>query len=569
MSLTKLSAISRRRTLRLARREVDLHENESGDTLVEVLVAIVIIALTVVALMGTLTTSITSSAEYRSLATVDTVLKNFAEAIKNEVQLAPTPLYSDCATSYQVANEYPTSAVIGAGVTVFATGLPSADNQQPVSVSVGSVPINNFDPTTPLFAIAPDGTVSVSATFTVPSTVAAGPETVRLNVGGTMVQTATPLTVSPATSVAPPVSAAAGYLVVISSIGWWNDTSSPTTGNFDSLSTPETQAQCLVNANDADSGIQMITLQATAPNNVQNSLSEVVANPAYSPPPGPSITVNASTPSNPPIPDQRVTFTASVTGSNGVAPTGTLAWSVGGGPTPVSCTNANPGTSTGSSGSTSTWSCALSAAEVNAGTYDASVSYSGDTNYGPATGSGSVTISPFTISNIQFLGTPGLIAQGDSIVITFNAPINVSAFCSSWSGSGNQTISSSFLVATITDGTSPTDDTLSLSRTGAPSGCPNINFGSLDLGSSGYVNGGNVTFSGSAANETKVTWTASSDTLTITLGSQNTGPMYPMSPGTTAPSTSGNLTLTSPITDQLGDPINPSPYPIPFSGPLF
>jgi hypothetical protein len=121
-------------------------------------------------------------------------------------------------------------------------------------------------------------------------------------------------------------------------------------------------------------------------------------------------------------------------------------------------------------------------------------------------------------------------------------------------------------VATITDGTSPTDDTLSLSRTGAPSGCPNINFGSLDLGSSGYVSGGNVTFCGSASNETKVTWTASSDTLTITLGSQNT---CPNSLGTTASSTSGNLTFTSPITDQLGDPISPSPYPIPFSGPLF
>jgi hypothetical protein len=545
---------------------LDRHDNESGDTLVEVLIAIVIISLTVVALMGTLTTSITSSAEYRSLATVDTVLKNFAEAIKNEVQLGPTPLYSPCATSYQVANEYPTSAVIGAGVTVFATGLPSGDDGQPVSVTVGSAPITNFDPPTPAYSVAPDGTVSVSATFTLLSVPVGQNDVVDVSVGSTMVQTATPLTVAPAAAVAPPVSAAAGYTVVITSVGWWNDASSPTTGNFDSLSTGETKAQCLVNANDEYSGIQMVTLQATAPNHVQDSLSEVVTNPAYSAPPGPSITVSASAPSNPPVPDQRVTFTASVTGSNGVAPTGTLAWSVGGGPTPVSCTNANPGTSTGSSGNTSTWACILSAAEVNAGTYDASVSYSGDTTYGPATGSGSVTISPFTISNIQFLGTPGLIAQGDSIVITFNAPINVSAFCSSWSGSGNQTISSSFLVATITDGTSPTDDTLSLSRTGAPSGCPNINFGSLDLGSSGYVSGGNVTFCGSASNETKVTWTASSDTLTITLGSQNT---CPNSLGTTASSTSGNLTFTSPITDQLGDPISPSPYPIPFSGPLF
>ena len=51
--------------------------------------ALVIIGLSVVALMGVLTTSISSSGEYRSLITVDTVLKNFAGAVKYETEIGP------------------------------------------------------------------------------------------------------------------------------------------------------------------------------------------------------------------------------------------------------------------------------------------------------------------------------------------------------------------------------------------------------------------------------------------------------------------------------------------------
>ncbi len=405
----------------------DIRSSESGDTLVEILVAIVIIALTSVALMGTLTTSITSSAEYRSLATVDTVLKNFAEAVKDEVQLAPAALYSPCATTYQVVSEYPTSSVAGAGVTVFGTGLPMQDYHQDVSsislaTTTSTTTITNFVPSNSTPMVAPDGTVS--ATFALPSAIGAGTYNVALNVAATTIQSAIPLTVTVAAAAIPPPAAAAGYRVAISSIGWWNDATSPGSGTFDSpsASTPETQGQCLANAND-DSGIQMITLQATAPNNVQDTLSMIVTNPTYSEPPGPGATFNpatdiwtptainviASAPSNPPLPGQPITFTANVTGSSAV-PTGTLSWDISGSPTPVSCSNPNPTISTGSSGSTSTWTCILSANEVGADTYMANVSYSGDANYGPAVGSGSLSVSPFNVTKVQLLGTPGLVA---------------------------------------------------------------------------------------------------------------------------------------------------------------
>jgi len=199
----------------------------------------------------------------------------------------------------------------------------------------------------------------------------------------------------------------------------------------------------------------------------------------------------------------------------------------------------------------------MSAAEVGADTYTAAVSYSGDVNNSPETGSGVVTISPFTMTSMQLNGaTQGLVQQGDSLALTFNAPINENAFCNTWTGTGDQTLGGGFTVATFTDGVFPNDDTLTVSRSGAPGGCQTVNFGSIDLGSSNYVSGGNVTFSGSNPNATKIAWTASTNTLTITLGGQNSGPT---SPGTTAPVSASRPSYTGPITDVLGDPIVPSP----------
>jgi type II secretory pathway pseudopilin PulG len=540
----------------LTRRGSDRRRPESGDTLIEVLVAVVIIGLTAVALMGTLTTTITSTAEYRSLATVDTVLKNFAEAIKDEVQLAPaaSSIYSVCATTYRVVSEYPTSVGTGAGVTVFGTGFSAG--QSVSSITVGTTMITNFIPAT-LPPVATDGTIS--ATFFLPSTIPVGTYNVTLTVGSAIVQSPIPLTVTPVISVTPPLSAVAGYHLAISSIGWWNDATSPTSGTFDYGSS----AQCMANNND-NSGIQLITVQATAPNNVTDTLGMVVSDPGYSEPPGPgAISVSASAPSSPPVPGQQITFTATVSGANGFAPTGTLGWTISGNnPTPDTCSNATPTIATGSSGITSTWTCVLSAATVGAGTYTAAVSYSGDANYGPGTGSTSVSVSPFTINSIQLTGTPGLIAQGDSIAITFNAPIDESGLCSSWNGTDNQSLGGSSLLATITDGISPADDSLSLSRIGAPSGCTTINFGSLDLGSSSFVSNGNVTFSGSSPDSTKLNWNATSNTLTVILGALNMGVASPGTPAVQPlPVT---LSFSSPITDAVtppvSDPIEPSPY---------
>lgn len=72
---------------------------ESGESLIEILLAVVIIALSVGALLGALVTSIAGSAEHRSLANLDTVLKSNAESAKYQIELQPsaTAWFTDCA----------------------------------------------------------------------------------------------------------------------------------------------------------------------------------------------------------------------------------------------------------------------------------------------------------------------------------------------------------------------------------------------------------------------------------------------------------------------------------------
>jgi type II secretory pathway pseudopilin PulG len=65
---------------------------ESGESLVEILIALVIIGLVVSAYFATFWTSSTGSTTHRSLVTADAVLRDYAEAIKRAVRDPdPTP----------------------------------------------------------------------------------------------------------------------------------------------------------------------------------------------------------------------------------------------------------------------------------------------------------------------------------------------------------------------------------------------------------------------------------------------------------------------------------------------
>jgi len=74
----------------------DRRRSEAGDTLIEVLLAIVVLGLTSVALLAGFATMISSSAEYRSLATIDTVLRSASQQAISQVGQQPGALFASC-----------------------------------------------------------------------------------------------------------------------------------------------------------------------------------------------------------------------------------------------------------------------------------------------------------------------------------------------------------------------------------------------------------------------------------------------------------------------------------------
>ena len=59
--------------------------------MIEILVALVILSISTVAILGALTTTLSSTGEHRSLAADDTLLTAIAEQVKNVVELQPSP----------------------------------------------------------------------------------------------------------------------------------------------------------------------------------------------------------------------------------------------------------------------------------------------------------------------------------------------------------------------------------------------------------------------------------------------------------------------------------------------
>lgn len=86
-------------------RTVALHEeqrqqmrSDNGDTLIEILVALVVLGLTGLALLGAFASAIGGSATYRRTVTGEVILKDFAESATEQIQLSSTPIFTPCAT---------------------------------------------------------------------------------------------------------------------------------------------------------------------------------------------------------------------------------------------------------------------------------------------------------------------------------------------------------------------------------------------------------------------------------------------------------------------------------------
>jgi type II secretory pathway pseudopilin PulG len=92
-------------------------KGETGDSLIEVLIAVVIISFCAVAILGALSTTLSSAGEHRSLAADDTLLETMAEQVKNVVELQPNPSWpggtrGDCPASGSLTQWYQSTSNI-------------------------------------------------------------------------------------------------------------------------------------------------------------------------------------------------------------------------------------------------------------------------------------------------------------------------------------------------------------------------------------------------------------------------------------------------------------------------
>ena len=97
--------------------------SEAGDTLVEVLLAIVILGMASVAILLAFATSISGSAEHRTLTTMDTVLRTAAEESISQIQQQSSAQWGQCPTSPSPYSWVPSSITLPTGYTEKVTGV--------------------------------------------------------------------------------------------------------------------------------------------------------------------------------------------------------------------------------------------------------------------------------------------------------------------------------------------------------------------------------------------------------------------------------------------------------------
>ena len=272
---------------RLRRRD---DHTERGDTLIELLIAIVIIALTVTALLGALVTAITSSTTQKSLSTIDAVLNTFAQSAQYEAQQS----FMNCTpTPYRlISAPIPSSAPAGASATVFVTGFTANHS---LTVTVGSATAA----TTPS-SVSADGKGDAAVTFTVPSGLS-GPQAVAVS-DGTSTASPTQLVVGGTTKATTPT----GYSMSVNPVQQWDAQSSSWVA--------ASSGSC------PNSGAQQITAFAQGPAGASGTLSFVVLHSA-------TTTVLVSTSWSPqvagqtsPILGDALTFAAKVIPPNSTTP---------------------------------------------------------------------------------------------------------------------------------------------------------------------------------------------------------------------------------------------------------
>lgn len=368
--------------------------DEAGDTLVELLIAMTIIAITVAGLLGGLATDIGSSGTHRGIATLDGILQSFAEEARQVIELDPngaqfTPCSSTPPAYRMVSAPYPSYGSPNTAVTVFATGFtlgvgvstvllepnpgsttgatqvyPAAPPPLPLQAAPApATPTATFGNTTITFLVPTGLTPGTSYYVAVTQTVVVSGRPKSLTAVSSV--PFTPVSASTANPVDP--SPMQNYTLGITAVSYWNGS------DF-------TATSCNP-ANALNADLQQVTIRGTAPG-VSDTYNVVVTSPiAFKG--GAAIPITYSGPASPQLGDT-LTYTADVSNASGyssfASPTGTLTWYVipPSGPA-ASCSTIAPSSPTWTLPSGTTPTCSFKA--MAAGTYSVYARYTGDQNY--------------------------------------------------------------------------------------------------------------------------------------------------------------------------------------------
>lgn len=383
--------------------------DERGDTLIELLIALVIIALVVGPFLGLTFEMLSGSAEHRGIASLNNLMKGFAETAKSEIELTPAsggPSFNNCSgtVSYKLLSlPTPQVAAPGAAVTIFATGFDSGLPLSAFAVTVGGVTATKTTKRSQASSGSEMGNMQL--TFFVPAS-PSGSQPIKVSDGiaGQTVtsSSATNLTVTAAGTTSH-VSTLARYTMGVKLIRYWNPGKSTETSPL---------TDCELNG-----GVQLLTLHGRAGNGVSDTLTFDVRNPSpsHTTLATPSVSVSA-TPvfaTKPSTGTSGLVFAAIVTPAAGnKRPSKTLTWSITEAGTRVGCPTHSPPVN--GTDNASNYTCTITLTTSSAtGRYAATATYpavaatattpgsaaeswvSIATVYGP-NGGGAVTLSPKT-----------------------------------------------------------------------------------------------------------------------------------------------------------------------------
>ena len=155
---------------------------------------------------------------------------------------------------------------------------------------------------------------------------------------------------------------------------------------------------------------------------------------------------------------------------------------------------------------TNPWTTAASAA----GALSYSTTYFAQATQGAAQTSAVFTFATPTQTSptaVALTSNSGQVGTGDTATVTFSGPLNASTICSTWTGTGTETLNNATI--TFTNGTTDTFAATAPGTTCSGEG----NFGTVNSGSNYVGNNGTVTFTAST-----ITWSPTADTLTFVMG---------------------------------------------------